>query len=213
MLSNVFEYDTAPSASVLFSDIVQFTNWSSQTTPDDIVNTISKIFSEWDNLCEKLKIEKVMTIGDAYFACCGVTIPVQDHAHRICQMALGMLETLEKLNEKYYWDLQIRIGLSSGSVTYGLMGSKKLRFDLFGPTVVNAQLMEKTGVPGRVHLDSEIAKIVKDDFIIEKRNDQIQVINLFQCLTLSERKGRSDRDLFPLKRSKQTNEDSNPRNI
>lgn len=174
--SNEPIYETVPYASVLFSDIVSFTDWSSKITAEEIVSTLGLLFYEWDGLCEPLGVEKVKTIGDAYVACCGVTDKLEDHPKRIAEMALQMLETLEQLNRKFYWNLHIRIGLSVGAVTSGLLGFKKKTFELFGPTVADAQLMESSGVPDKVHISQAMADALKDDYILIKRQDQVKVI-------------------------------------
>jgi adenylate cyclase len=86
--SNELTFETVPFASVLFSDIVSFTDWSSKITAEEIVSTLGLLFYEWDGLCAPLGVEKVKTIGDAYVACCGVTDTFTDHPKRIAEMAL-----------------------------------------------------------------------------------------------------------------------------
>jgi adenylate cyclase len=82
-------HDRVPSASVLFADIVGFTAWSSSRTAEDIVSALNHLFSGWDSLCGTLGVEKIKTVGDAYFACCGVCDKFEDHSHRIAEMGLG----------------------------------------------------------------------------------------------------------------------------
>jgi class 3 adenylate cyclase len=80
------------------------------------------------------------------------------------------------LRWRFFWNLHIRIGLSVGPVTSGLLGFKKKSFELFGPTVADAQWMESSGVPDKVHISQAMADTLKDDFFLIKRQDQVKVM-------------------------------------
>jgi adenylate cyclase len=127
--------DSFSEATVLFADIVGFTELSSRLTPQELVQCLNQIFSCFDNIAEKYGLEKIKTIGDAYMVVGGLPNPRSDHAAAICQMAIEMQKELQAINRSMGEKFDIRIGINSGPVVAGVIGIKKFIYDLWGDTV------------------------------------------------------------------------------
>ena len=132
--------DRVPAATVLFADIVGFTSFSATNAPEKTMALLNALFSAFDRLVESLGLEKIKTIGDAYLAVAGVPELVPDHAERGARMALAMLAAVETFNIEYGLDWSVRIGMHSGSLMAGIIGSRKFAYDLWGDTVNVASL-------------------------------------------------------------------------
>ncbi len=137
---------------ILFADIVGFTPLSTRIKPAELVNLLNEIFSTFDELTEKHGLEKIKTIGDAYMVVGGLPIPKPDHAEAVAQMALDMQKAIAHFQAKYSEQLQIRIGINTGSVVAGVIGTKKFIYDLWGDAVNVASRMESSGVPGKIQV-------------------------------------------------------------
>ena len=161
--------DTFPEVSVLFSDVVGFTKLSAQISAAELVDMLNGVFSAFDSLTDKYDLEKIKTIGDAYMVCGGLPVPREDHAEALANMALDMYTELYRLNEEHGTSLDIRIGMHSGSVVAGVIGTKKFIYDLWGDTVNTAARMESHGVPGRVQVTEETYKLLEGKFAFEDR--------------------------------------------
>jgi class 3 adenylate cyclase len=119
--------DTFDNVTVLFSDFVGFTRLSRSQPSDQVVATLNRIFSEFDALALRLGVEKIKTIGDGYLAVAGIPIPTENHAVTCAEMAIGMLDILQRLNPSFDEPLQMRLGLASGPVVAGIIGSHNSR--------------------------------------------------------------------------------------
>lgn len=145
--------------SVLFADIVGFTTLSQSITPEQLVEGLDLIFSEFDELAEKHGLEKIKTIGDAYMVVSGAPIPRADHVQAIAQMAVEMVEALKKFQAIATGaPIEIRIGIHTGQAVAGVIGKKKFAYDLWGDAVNTASRMESHGVPGKIHCSEEFAR-------------------------------------------------------
>ncbi|XP_029457580.1 guanylate cyclase soluble subunit beta-2-like isoform X1 [Rhinatrema bivittatum] len=138
---------------ILFSDVVTFTNICSACEPIQIVNMLNSMYSKFDHLTSVHEVYKVETIGDAYMVVGGVPVPVASHAERVANFALGMrLAAREVMNPITGDAIQIRVGMHTGPVLAGVVGDKMPRYCLFGDTVNTASRMESHGVPDKIHL-------------------------------------------------------------
>lgn len=137
-------------ATVLFADIVGFTEFASTLSPIEVVEILNEIFSRFDVLTEKYKLEKIKTIGDSYMVVGGLPEPRPDHAEAIADMALDMCQALADFNKNAVRPLELRIGINSGAVVAGVIGQKKFIYDLWGDTVNIASRMESHGLPDRI---------------------------------------------------------------
>jgi len=156
--------DAFAEATVLFSDIVHFTQFSSRTPADDLVDMLNGLFSAFDDLAFDLGVEKIKTIGDAYMAVTGLPVHRADHAEVMVEMALGMLAALDRFNAERGMSLEIRVGINTGPVVAGVIGKHKFIYDLWGDAVNTASRMESHGVSGRVHVSGSTYERVKDRY-------------------------------------------------
>ena len=161
--------DRFEQVTVLFADIVGFTKLSSRTSPEALVSMLDELFTRFDRLAERHRLEKIKTIGDCYMAVAGIPGAMTDHAVVMCQMALDMLAAIADYARGAGTELEIRIGVHSGSVVAGVIGRKKFIYDLWGDTVNTASRMESHGLPSRVHLTEATAALLGDAFELEPR--------------------------------------------
>ncbi len=163
--------DYYPEVSVLFVDIVNFTELSFQKGADALVQILHELFSKFDALVEKHGLEKIKTIGDAYMAVAGAPVPRPDHAQAIAELALGFTHAVQEYNERHQTEYAIRIGLNSGPVVAGVIGTKKFSFDLWGETVNLASRMESHGLPGQIQTTEATYEKLRDLYVFEARGD------------------------------------------
>lgn len=161
--------DRYEETTILFSDLVGFTDLTKIMTPNDLVMLLDKIVTGFDKLSEKHGIEKIKTIGDAYLVVSGLPEKNQNHALAVCRMALSMQDFLRDFNRAEKTNLQIRIGIHSGDVIGGIIGPKKFNFDLWGDTVNLASRLESAGIPGKIQVSRETYLRTKDYFRFEPR--------------------------------------------
>ena len=161
--------DTFAEVTVLFADIVGFTQISSQISPPELVSLLNDIFSTFDRLAEKHGLEKIKTIGDAYMVVGGLPMPRSDHAEAIAQMALDMQQAIIEFSDTHNQDFSIRIGINSGPVVAGVIGIKKFIYDLWGDTVNTASRMESHGLPGCIQVTSATYQRLQDKYVFESR--------------------------------------------
>lgn len=161
--------DSYTNVSVLFADIVGFTELSSQISPWDLVELLNQIFSEFDALAELHQLEKIKTIGDAYMVVSGLPEPREDHAQAIANMALDMQRAIATFNNQTGRNFRIRIGIATGPVIAGVIGIKKFIYDLWGDTVNIASRMESHGIPGAIQVTRETYQFLKDEYVFQER--------------------------------------------
>ncbi|KAJ8368392.1 hypothetical protein SKAU_G00084200 [Synaphobranchus kaupii] len=148
---------------ILFSDVVTFTNICSECEPIQIVFMLNSMYMKFDRLTTVHNVYKVETIGDAYMVVGGVPIPVSSHAERVANFALGMIiAAREVTNPITGQPIQIRVGVHSGPVLAGVVGEKMPRYCLFGDTVNTASRMESHGLPNKIHLSPSVSQALND---------------------------------------------------
>ena len=157
------------SVSVLFGDIVGFTQLSEVLAPEHMVAWLNDVYSEFDALTQRHGVEKIRTIGDGYMAACGVPHAREDHAAAITRLALEMREHFADLPTVNGQRVEFRIGISSGPVVGGVIGTHKFQYDIWGDTVNTAARMESHGEPGRVHISSTTHDLIQTQFTFEPR--------------------------------------------
>jgi guanylate cyclase len=162
--------DRHDQVSVLFADIVGFTEFSSKHPVNYVVSTLDKIFILFDDLTDKYELEKIKTIGDAYMVASGLPLPSKNHAKTIALFAIDMLKTLNELAIKEKVDITIRIGIHSGPVVAGVIGKSKFVYDLWGDTVNVASRMESSGKSGYIQVSKDTYEILKGDFDFSDEN-------------------------------------------
>ncbi len=161
--------DTYPDVTVLFADIVGFTKFSEGVSAAVLISVLNDIFIRFDNIADHWGLEKIKTIGDSYMAAAGLPIPVPNHAERAANMALDMLEVMDRFNEQSDYQLNIRIGMSTGAAVAGVIGKRKFLYDLWGDVVNTASRMESHGVAGRIQITDSTRLQLGELFLLEKR--------------------------------------------
>jgi adenylate cyclase len=159
---------------ILFADIVGFTGLSSRMDATELVDMLNGLFTRFDDLVDRFRLEKIKTIGDAYMAACGIPEPVEEHEQRTVECALGMLRAVEEFNTQHATSLALRIGVHTGSVVAGVIGKKKFSYDLWGDTVNIASRMESHGVAGSIQVSDQTASRLDGKFSISRR-DAVEV--------------------------------------
>lgn len=163
--------DSFPNVTVLFADIVGFTNLSTLISPQEIVFLLNEVFSAFDQEADRFGVEKIKTIGDCYMVVGGLPSPRTDHAARIADMGLVMLQIIHRLNAEYNTSLRLRIGMNSGPVVAGVIGRRKFIYDLWGDTVNTASRMESHGLPDRVQVSESSYELLKSSFWLQVRGE------------------------------------------
>jgi len=159
--------ESADQVSVLFSDIVGFTPLSESLPPEDLVQLLDALFSEFDALCEERNVEKIKTVGDAYMVVAGIPHPDPDHAASLADLALAMQRSASRLSGDWPTPLVLRIGISSGPVVAGVIGRRKFAYDLWGDTVNTASRMESHGVPGRIQVSAATHALLRGRYAFD----------------------------------------------
>jgi class 3 adenylate cyclase len=163
--------DSFPEASVLFVDIADFTKLSNTVSPTQLVSMLNVIMSKFDDLTHKYGLEKIKTIGDAYMVAGGVPNADDDHANKMAKLALEMLDVISKIEKHDGTHFSARIGINSGEIVAGVIGTKKFIYDLWGDAVNVASRMESHGEIGKIQITEAFHKIIKDDFETEYRGE------------------------------------------
>jgi len=161
--------DSFPAVTVLFADIVAFSRFSADMSPEQLVTVLNEIFAEFDTIADDRGLEKIKTIGDAYMAAAGLPKPAEDHVIRAAHMALDMFDAHTLFNQRRGFNLEMRIGLNSGPVVAGVIGKRKFIYDLWGDAVNTASRMESQGVAGRVQLTDATRRLLGRPFLVEER--------------------------------------------
>ncbi|MBC1218605.1 adenylate/guanylate cyclase domain-containing protein [Nostoc sp. UCD121] len=161
--------DSFMEVTVLFADIVGFTELSSRTPPAELVELLNTIFCLFDQLAELHGVEKIKTIGDAYMAVAGLPNQSNDHASAIANMALDMQNAIAMFNAENNQLFSLRIGISTGPVVAGVIGLKKFAYDLWGDTVNTASRMESHGIAGSIQVCEATYQLLKDKYLFDKR--------------------------------------------
>ncbi|KAG2441004.1 hypothetical protein HXX76_003857 [Chlamydomonas incerta] len=163
-----------PEATVLFSDIVGFTEIASRSSPLEVCSLLDELYQRFDAAIEEHpQLYKVETIGDAYMVVCNVTVPCDDHADVLLEFALRMHEEASLVASSLGEPVRIRVGMHSGPVVAGVVGRKMPRFCLFGDTVNTASRMESHGEAGKIHISEACYSCLraKERFLIRERGN------------------------------------------
>ncbi len=163
--------DDFDEVTVLFADLVKFTQMSAGISARALVDKLNEIFFAFDILTEVHGLEKIKTIGDAYMLVGGVPTQRPDHAEAVADIAIAMFKAIERINHQNASQLQIRIGIHTGPVVAGVIGKNKFNYDLWGDAVNVASRMESQGIPGKIQVSEATYHLLKKDFSLEKRGE------------------------------------------
>ncbi|KRX18222.1 Adenylate cyclase type 9 [Trichinella nelsoni] len=157
--------------SILFADIVGFTTMSSNKSADELVNMLNDLFGRFDALCGQSGCEKISTLGDCYYCVSGCPEPRADHAQCCVKMGLAMIEAIHQFDIDRNQEVNMRVGIHTGTVLCGIVGRRRFKFDVFSNDVDLANAMESTGMSGRVHVSEATAAFLDDQYTLEPAPD------------------------------------------
>jgi guanylate cyclase len=166
--------ESYPETTVLFADLVGFTPWAQRTDPERVVSLLDELFSRFDALAVAHGVEKIKTIGDAYMAVAGAPVARPDHAAAGLGFARAMVEATGAWRVTNDLDLQIRVGLASGPAVGGIIGERRILFDLWGDTVNTASRMESSGIPGAIQVAESTWLIAPDPSSFVRREIEVK---------------------------------------
>ncbi len=161
--------DNFADVTVLFADMVGFTGLAASMPAQAIVEVLNDLFTRFDLAARDLGIEKIKTIGDAYMAVCGLPDPCANHVEQMLKMAVRMIEVVREFNTQRSMNLRIRIGINTGPVVAGIIGSRKFIYDLWGDTVNLASRMESHGLPDAIQVTRPVFEKMRDHYHFEER--------------------------------------------
>ena len=177
--------DSYGEVSIVFADLVGFTQLTRTVAPSHLVEILNKLFSRFDDLAFIHRIEKIKTIGDAYMAVCGMEKGDSQHAERAAEFAFGMLRSVEELSQETGLILNIRIGLHVGPIIAGVIGTRKPAFDCWGDSVNIASRLESSGRAGGVQISEAARWRLNDKFrIVENVAVDIKGIGITKTYTI-----------------------------
>jgi class 3 adenylate cyclase len=154
---------------VLFADIVDFTRRSERIAPEQVVQALNDLFSVFDQHARQRGLEKIKTVGDAYMVAGGLPDPRPDHAEAVIEMALAMRDEVARRSDPGGQPLAVRIGIDTGPVVAGVIGTSKFSYDLWGDTVNTASRMESQGVAGCIQVTARTYEHLRDGYRFERR--------------------------------------------
>lgn len=158
-----------PDVTILFSDLVNFTEKSFTLSPERLLGELNDIFTGFDRIMDETGCERIKTIGDAYFAVCGIPEPRPDHAKRMVDAAIRMVSFLKERNRKGPVTWEMRVGVHSGCAIAGIVGTNKYIYDVFGDAVNTASRMENASLPMRINVSETTASLVGSSVPLEER--------------------------------------------
>jgi adenylate cyclase len=160
------KYDVA---SVLFADIVGFTERASSSAPADLVRFLDRLYTAFDALVDKHGLEKIKVSGDSYMVVSGVPRPRPDHAQALADFALDMSDAAAALKDPHGESVPLRVGMACGPVVAGVVGSRRFFYDVWGDAVNVASRMETTDSVGRIQVPEAMYERLKDEFVLQER--------------------------------------------
>ncbi|XP_077558647.1 adenylyl cyclase 13E isoform X2 [Haemaphysalis longicornis] len=168
MIFRPFNMHRIENVSILFADIVGFTQMSANKSAEHLVGLLNDLFGRFDYLCNKLGCEKISTLGDCYYCVSGCPEPRPDHARCCVEMGLAMIRAIAEFDEDTNESVNMRVGVHTGTVLCGIVGTKRFKFDVWSNDVSYANKMESTGRPGRVHVSESSHVFLVDQYYMEE---------------------------------------------
>ncbi|MGA9493311.1 MAG: adenylate/guanylate cyclase domain-containing protein, partial [Mycobacterium sp.] len=161
--------DKYEDASVLFADIAGFTERASDMAPEHLIRFLDRLYGDFDALVDEHGLEKIKVSGDSYMVVSGVPQPRVDHVEALASLALDMAEAASRLKDAQGNPLPLRIGLASGPVVAGVVGSRRFFYDVWGDAVNVASRMETTDSVGRIQVPEAVYQRLRNDFVLHER--------------------------------------------
>ncbi len=166
-----FHMSQLENVSILFADIVGFTKMSSGKQASHLVALLNDLFGRFDIICDNSGCEKISTLGDCYYCVCGCPEAREDHAHCCIKMGVLMCKAIQQFDIDHNEEVNMRVGVHTGTVLCGLVGTRRFKFDVWSNDVTLANTMESEGEPGKVHISESTLAFVKDDYEFEPHKE------------------------------------------
>nr|CAI5862287.1 unnamed protein product [Callosobruchus analis] len=163
-----FNMDHMEDVSILFADIVGFTKMSSTKSAEELVDILNSLFQRFDLLCKIHNCEKISTLGDCYYCVSGCPEARADHAQCCVEMGLSMIQAIKQFDEERSEGVNMRVGIHTGTVLCGIVGTRRFKFDVWSNDVTLANKMESTGTPGMVHVSEKTVNFLQDMYQLEE---------------------------------------------
>ena len=167
MVFRPFRMHRMENVSILFADIVGFTKMSSNKSAEQLVRLLNDLFGRFDRLTEINNCEKISTLGDCYYCVAGCPEATAHHAFNCVEMGLDMLEQIKEFDEDTNNEVDMRVGVHTGTVLCGIVGTLRFKFDVWSNDVILANRMETAGLPGQVHITENTLKFLAGHYIVE----------------------------------------------
>ena len=151
----------------MFADLVDFTPFAETQSPRDLMRLLNAFFSRFDALVDRYGLEKIKTIGDCYMAVGGVPVPQPDHAQRVADMAVSLQDEVPILGRENACPFELRVGIDTGPLVAGVIGTTKFSYDLWGDTVNTASRMQSHAAPGEILVTASAFERLGDSFSFE----------------------------------------------
>ncbi len=158
-----------PEATIVFVHVSDFWHIAGSRPPAEFIGLLNQVFSLFDRLADEHGVQKIKTVGDTYMAVCGIPEPRPDHAEAIAEMALSMQREIATIGTGSREPFKVQIGIHTGPAIAGVVGIRKLAYDLWGPAVNLANQMEMSSVAGGIQVSSATYDLLRDKFIFEPR--------------------------------------------
>ncbi|XP_069129947.1 adenylate cyclase type 9-like [Argopecten irradians] len=162
-----FNMNSMDNVSILFADIVGFTKMSSNKTAEHLVGLLNDLFGRFDKLCQENGCEKISTLGDCYYCVSGCPQERADHAKCCVEMGMGMITAIQQFDEDNNESVGMRVGVHTGKVLCGIVGTRRFKFDVWSNDVTLANTMESSGLPGKVHISESSLHFLDDEYEVE----------------------------------------------
>lgn len=163
--------DEYPDVTILFAHINEFWHIAGSRPPKEFIDLLNRVFTLFDRLADRHGVQKIRTIGDTYMAVCGVLEPGPGRAEAVAEMALSMQREIATIDAGSGERFSVRIGIHTGSAIAGVVGVKKLAYDLWGPAVNLASQLESSGIAGGIQVSKSTYELLKDKYIFEPRGE------------------------------------------
>ncbi|KAG4067085.1 hypothetical protein HA402_000076 [Bradysia odoriphaga] len=166
-----FHMHSMDNVSILFADIVGFTKMSSTKTAEQLVEILNDLFERFDDLCTTSGCEKISTLGDCYYCVSGCPEPRPDHAICCVEMGLDMIAAMRAFDAQRHEGVKMRVGVHTGTVLCGIVGTRRVKFDVWSNDVTLANRMESTGKPEQVHISEQTCSFLGDNYLLDEGED------------------------------------------
>jgi len=177
--------DEADSVTVLFANVLNFQRLTEELKPTKAIEILNEIVKALDDATENHGIEKIKTTGSEYLAVSGLSVPRLDHAKRVIDFSVEALRIVTQVNREWDVDLQMRVGVHTGGVMAGTVGSQRLIYDVWGNTVVTAHYVQGAATPGSIYVSQAVATSLADIYEFEpqghvegQRGQQVSVLKV-----------------------------------